>query len=81
MKYLLIILIAFALSCKLVIPTQNAITWEQWADYEKECYNDSTMVVVARNNGTVSENSIVFEKDTIWTHKQSDIKEFIKKAK
>jgi hypothetical protein len=81
MKYLFIIILAFTLSCKVVIPYGDAMLWSEWEQYEKDCYNDSTMTIIDRNNGTVNESSIVFEKDTVWTHKTPDVNDFFKRHK
>ena len=80
MKYLSIILV-FISSCSLPTILQTETIGDQWAQYEAECYNDSSMVIIDNNKGTVNENEITFDKDTIWTHKNPDVKEFIKKAK
>jgi len=57
------------------------ITVEQWSDYKKDCYNDSTMVVIEINQGIVSDSTILFARDTVWTHKNPTWDDFINKLK
>lgn len=77
MKKLAFILLVLLVGCKYIPNFQGSDIIDEWIEYKEYCYKDSTMVVFDVNSGQLIDSVIVFEKDTIWTHKQPVWMEFL----
>lgn len=80
MKKLILILIVFVfVGCKYVAPfIVNDNIFDEWTEYKKECYNDSTMVISELNSGEFVNGEMVFDTDTSYVHKQAVWENFLK---